>query len=349
VDPQCSTDPACLTCKPEICNNGVDDSCNALVDCADPSCALDAACRFTVEVCDNFKDDNANGLTDCDDPSCFATDWCKNRHENCNTAYTVTASGTYFGDTSTFWNHTVGSCGGQAGEAVFRIVLTAPARLRISSTGTKQPPFDSTVYLRRGACSTGYELGCDDDSGGAWAGAIDVPVAKAGTYYAFMDGFTYGDLGKYQFNVTIDYMLKEDCSNKTDDDGDGYADCADKDCAGLAACAGATPELGVGACTDGIDNDKDGLVDCADPDCRASKFYKTECCNGIDDNGNGIVDEDACHCAPDRPCDRGICNWNTTEACGPRCNTIVGASICPAIAPGSICDSSSGLCAWTGG
>jgi hypothetical protein len=222
--------------------------------------------------------------------------------------------------------------------------------LKISSTGTPMPPLDSTVYLRRGSCAGGFEIGCDDDAGGTWAGAIDIPVAKAGTYYAFMDGFTYLDQGKYQFNIPIDYGLKENCTDKVDNDGNGYADCADKACATTPACAGATPEIGVGACTDGIDNDKDGLTDCDDPDCRASKFYKTECCNGKDDNGNGIIDEDACHCAPDRACDRPgyVCNWTTTESCSPRCSSIVGSSICPTIAPGSICDSASGLCTWGG-
>ena len=33
---------------------------------------------------------------------------------------------------------------------------------------------------------------------------IDIPVTKAGTYYAFLDGFTYLDMGSYQFSVTID-------------------------------------------------------------------------------------------------------------------------------------------------
>jgi hypothetical protein len=181
---------------------------------------------------------------------------------------------------------------------------------------------------------------------------LDWPVTKAGTYYAFMDGFTYQDGGKYQFNITIDYAVKEVCNDKVDNDDNGYADCADPACAGYAGCAGATPEIGVRACTDGIDNDRDGLTDCNDPDCKASQYYGTECCNGRDDNGNGIVDEYACHCAPTTKCDQPgyICNWTTTESCAPSCAMIVGASICPAVAPGTSCDTASGQCVWpTGG
>ncbi|MEO7095052.1 MAG: hypothetical protein ABI175_17465, partial [Polyangiales bacterium] len=353
ADPLCAADPLCKTCVTEICNNGKDDNCNLLVDCEDTQCVLDDACRVKVEVCDNFKDDNANGLTDCDDPSCFATTWCKTRHENCSTALTVTASGTYTGDTTTFSSHTTGSCGGASGEAVFRIVLTGPAHLIIDSSGTPMPPLDSTIYLRHGSCGAGFEEGCDDDSGSTRnAAMIDIPVAKAGTYYAFMDGFTFLDHGRYNFSITIDYGLKEICSNGgKDDDGNGYADCADKACSSASGCAGATPEIGVAKCTNGIDDDKDGKADCVDEDCHASKFYKTECCNGRDDNGNFIVDEDACHCAADTACDEPgyVCNLTSTESCSPRCDRIVGTSICPVLAPGTMCDASTGQCIWPGG
>ncbi|MFI5296855.1 MAG: MopE-related protein, partial [Polyangiales bacterium] len=215
ADPLCASDPACVTCITEICDNGKDDNCNQLIDCADPACSLASNCRDVAEVCDNFKDDNANGLVDCDDPACFFTTWCETRHENCNTALEVTASGTYFGDTSTFWNHDIGTCGGAAGEAVFRIVLTGPAHVTISQAGTPFPPLDGVTYLRHGSCSSGFQVGCDDDSGGNHAGLVDAPVLKAGVYYAFSDGFTYQDVGNYQYNITIDYGLRRSAATSS--------------------------------------------------------------------------------------------------------------------------------------
>ena len=68
---------------------------------------------------------------------------------------------------------------------------------------------------------------------------------------------------------------QERCDNGADDDGDGFADCADQDC--FSECKEA-PVAGPGCadgdcvedCTDGEDNDDDYLVDCGDvDDCRA--------------------------------------------------------------------------------
>ena len=66
----------------------------------------------------------------------------------------------------------------------------------------------------------------------------------------------------------------ERCDNGTDDDGDGFTDCADQDC--FAECKevpvakpGCPDGDCVEDCTDGQDNDADYLVDCDDiDDCR---------------------------------------------------------------------------------
>jgi len=53
---------------PEICDNGIDDNGDGLVDCDDPYCFRFPAC--IQEICDNGIDDNGNGLVDCEDPAC---------------------------------------------------------------------------------------------------------------------------------------------------------------------------------------------------------------------------------------------------------------------------------------
>ncbi|MFW5940647.1 MAG: MopE-related protein [Chloroflexota bacterium] len=88
-------DPAVNPGATEICDNGVDDDCNGLVDADDPAClvctdadgdgyALEGgACGAVdcddadsavnpgaIENCTNGIDDNCNGLTDADDPLC---------------------------------------------------------------------------------------------------------------------------------------------------------------------------------------------------------------------------------------------------------------------------------------
>lgn len=52
----------------------------------------------------------------------------------------------------------------------------------------------------------------------------------------------------------------EDCTNGSDDDGDGLPDCEDADCFNIRVC----DEM---VCDDEQDDDLDGLVDCEDDDC----------------------------------------------------------------------------------
>ncbi|MEQ1501907.1 MAG: hypothetical protein ABMB14_06735, partial [Myxococcota bacterium] len=69
---------------------------------------------------------------------------------------------------------------------------------------------------------------------------------------------------------------ERDCADGLDDDGDGWTDCADQDCA--ADCGE--------ACDNAVDDDADGLVDCADPDCggtcTATPLGDEDCANGVD-------------------------------------------------------------------
>lgn len=60
----------------EICDNGVDDDGDGLVDCDDPDCDSDPNCGTPAEICDNGVDDDGDGLVDCDDPDCDSDPNC---------------------------------------------------------------------------------------------------------------------------------------------------------------------------------------------------------------------------------------------------------------------------------
>src|SRR5262249_41652978 len=162
--------------------------------------------------------------------------------------------------------------GGDAGEAVFKLVLNEPSRVRLDSIGTS---FDSTIYVRAGSCDAGQELGCDDDSGGSWGALLGFgfkcpshgrePVLEPRTYFIFLDGYTVdpqlgANEGPFVLNVLVEPNVGEICDNGCDDDGNVFADCADPACKMVGKCATclnggpAEPEFGVAACTDGIDN-----------------------------------------------------------------------------------------------
>ncbi|MET0406273.1 MAG: hypothetical protein ABW123_27895 [Cystobacter sp.] len=96
------------------------------------------------------------------------------------------------------------------------------------------------------------------------------------------------------------------CSDRTDNDGDGLADCQDPGCSGESVC-NLGPELALtsgieestqAACTDGIDNDLDGATDCADRECQVNPRVTAcggertlrQCTDGVDNDGDGRVD-----------------------------------------------------------
>jgi hypothetical protein len=58
-------DPDCVCTPKEICDNGIDDDGDKLVDCDDPDCVC-----TPKEICDNGIDDDGDKLVDCDDPDC---------------------------------------------------------------------------------------------------------------------------------------------------------------------------------------------------------------------------------------------------------------------------------------
>ena len=62
--------------------------------------------------------------------------------------------------------------------------------------------------------------------------------------------------------------LKENCTDRVDNDGDGYVDCADRD------CPNETSGYREFSCGDGLDNDCDGHIDCDDIDCHAASSCK---------------------------------------------------------------------------
>ncbi len=74
ADPQCAREPACTT--REICNNGADDNGNGLIDEADPDCAPTPS-PCPPEICDDEIDNDGNSLTDCDDPDCWDDPVCR--------------------------------------------------------------------------------------------------------------------------------------------------------------------------------------------------------------------------------------------------------------------------------
>jgi hypothetical protein len=61
-------------------------------------------------------------------------------------------------------------------------------------------------------------------------------------------------------------IVRADCEDGFDNDGDGLADAADPGCADASDLSERTPLV---QCDDGVDNDGDGLADSLDPHCAS--------------------------------------------------------------------------------
>jgi len=81
----------------EICDNGIDDDNDGLVDCDDPDCSTDPVCvcvptgpEDTLWNCIDWEDNDCDGRVDCDDPDChspvpfFSQECCNGEDDNNN-------------------------------------------------------------------------------------------------------------------------------------------------------------------------------------------------------------------------------------------------------------------------
>jgi hypothetical protein len=125
-------------------------------------------------------------------------------NDDCDSAYVLTADGSYGGDSSSATHSTDPStCGGGwgSGDGVdvwFTFTLSASSTVHLD---TDCSDYDTVMYILDGACD-GSEIECNDDGGMGPASAIDATLA-AGTYYVALDAWadTSGS-GDYILNVS---------------------------------------------------------------------------------------------------------------------------------------------------
>ncbi len=199
----------------EICNNGIDDNGNGLIDCADPDCVSDPNC--TTQEC---KPDFNVGAIIVNAPGqtvSFDTGVVGNTTENLPTCQATTGGG----------------------DVVVRFTLkeTAGILLQWDQQG------DHVVGLGHtppdGEPCDADLIGCYDPSGrsndtvawGEW---------PPGDYVFIFKATSPGSEGHIDATISAYRNRRvEICHNGIDDDGNGLIDCADPACTGVAGCTGA--------------------------------------------------------------------------------------------------------------
>jgi hypothetical protein len=195
------------------CVDGEDDDNDNLIDCDDPDCALDDACRGLT--CDfPFLVNEGNSIGEDDDGLALS----------------------YEGTTVGFTNDFSGDCSEAsllAPDVVYSFVLAESMNVTVSHAF--EGNFWPAVYVIAGDCGEGEQVLCAVNTTEA---ALATGLLDPGTYFVIVDGDFDGDEAPYFLDLLFTAPLATEliCDDGIDDDGDDLTDCNDDDCALDAVC-----------------------------------------------------------------------------------------------------------------
>lgn len=292
----------CEGSQTENCFDGLDNDGDGDADCVDEDCNGVGACQSFETNCIDGFDNDGDGQTDCQEP------WCQDNvpacgpTPQCNVAGELACFGGGFLEPVEFPESILDSYDCLPGNYPGReVVYTFTA----GSTGSIQwfgfaEPFEQTSSFL-------LEANCDGDNCIAANGFGFEPlianVVEGQTYYLVIDAQFDTDI--FVFDSFLECFGPENCSDGQDNDGDGYADCADSECAGQGACQSEETN-----CTDGFDNDGDGQTDCQEIWCKANSplcGFNEVCGDDVDNDGDGYTDCADAECASQGMCPAQQC------------------------------------------
>ena len=189
-----------------------------------------------VEICDNGIDDDGDQLVDCADPDCFnlpicTATMCMPDGDLGNIDIGTRVSVHVDLKSATQVYHT--DCGkGDGRGRAYRVNLLQPMTLDFfcSQTGdqilqiaTQTAPLD--------ACDA-HVIGCADPAIGPGGCGFGIPDLQPGVHFILVQAFASGDEGSMDLTLLgQSQRVLEICNNGIDDDGDGAIDCNDRKCA----------------------------------------------------------------------------------------------------------------------
>jgi hypothetical protein len=119
------------------------------------------------------------------------------------------------GDTAGLADDVSSSCGGAgAGDAVYRLRLDRPRRVRVEATGSLG--FRPVVSIRSACADVASEAACAQAVVAATAALVEVPAAEAGDFFVIVDGAPTNGSGRFNLRISLSDPVpppvNDDCS-----------------------------------------------------------------------------------------------------------------------------------------
>jgi hypothetical protein len=200
-----------------------------------------------IELCDNGIDDDGNGLVDCDDPACATAVNCQALMclpDSDLGDFDIGTRKTLNVDLTNATRTLSTDCGkGDGHGRVYRLNFLNPMTLwfRCTQTGSQVLQLAPQVSPLDSCDARPNSAECADiDQMVTVFGSCNFqfPSVQPGPYNLVVGAVTSGMEGTVSLTLTgISGTILEICNNGIDDDGDGATDCYDIKCAGDPSCA----------------------------------------------------------------------------------------------------------------
>lgn len=234
-------------CNPEICDNGIDDDGDGLIDCNDPDCANNTTLTPSMTIAGiNYPNTSSafvclgqyvrlsvqsglsSGLT----------------HTYPNSSVDNTPSGDSYFDISSInathaGTHTLTYTNAEGCEVSqdFVLTITNPSITNVSYTNPDNCPDlnNGTITITATGNNLQYSInnGATYQSSNTFTGLTDTPSTPYNIRVRSTDGACYTNYTSNPVSLS-DPICTEICGNGVDDDGNGDTDCDDSACAAVA-------------------------------------------------------------------------------------------------------------------
>ncbi|HKY63288.1 MAG TPA: Calx-beta domain-containing protein [bacterium] len=298
------------------CDNTVTDDTDALVDCADPDCALASNCvdgdsDGTPDISDNCPAVSNPGQQDTDnDGAGNACDTVEDDCDNGTSDDTDAAADCADSDCSAAAN-----CIDDDGDGVPNVVDNCDAVANSGQEETDGDGVGNACDTTEGACNNGFnddtdgDIDCLDSDCSADAACTNPAgdndgdgVANGTDNCALVSNPGQQETDGDGIGNACD-SVEGDCANGVSDDTDGDVDCADSDCSASNDCQDGDGDGEV----NGVDNcpavSNPGQEDTDGDDIgNACDAEENDCSNGVSDDSDADVDCADADCSADPAC-----------------------------------------------